>query len=98
MYNKISCIFVYTKQTTMKKFTKTYYLDKFRIRVWISDTSDRLTIYNVLEDGRVGQRLKYEMYFKRENIIDRIFKDLMDVKIPYKTICEVLTDVQMNLG
>ena len=29
----------------MKRFTKTYYDEKFRVRVWVSDTSDRLTIY-----------------------------------------------------
>ena len=81
----------------MKKFTKTYYLDGFRVRLWISDTSDRLTIYNLLDDGRVGQRLKYEMYFTRKNIINKILEDLTDVKIPHKNVCEILNDVQMNL-
>ena len=80
----------------MKRFHKTYNTDGFRIRIQISDTSDRLTIYEV-KDNVLGRRIKYEWYFKRKNLISDMVKDLIDVKVPTTTIYDVVTDVEMNL-
>ena len=80
----------------MKRFHKTYKTDGFRIRIQISDTSDRLTIYEV-KDNVLGRRIKYEWYFKRKNLISDMVKDLIDVKVPTTTIYDVVTDVEMNL-
>ena len=80
----------------MKRFHKTYKTDGFRVRIQISDTSDRLTIYEV-KDNVIGRRIKYEWYFKRKNLISDMVKDLIDVKVPTTTIYDVVTDVEMNL-
>jgi hypothetical protein len=80
----------------MKRFHKTYKTDGFRVRIQISDTSDRLTIYEV-KDNVLGRRIKYEWYFKRKNLISDMVKDLIDVKVPTTTIYDVVTDVEMNL-
>lgn len=82
----------------MKKFTKTYYLDKFRVRVWISNTSDRLTIYEV-KNNVLSSRIKYELYSTRyrKNLVKNIVESLVDVNIPFNNVCEILYDVEKNL-
>jgi hypothetical protein len=44
-----------------------------------------------------SHRLKYEWYFDRKNLVDNMVKDLIDVQVPFTTICEVVGDVQFNL-
>lgn len=80
----------------MKRFHKTYKTDGFRVRIQISDTSDRLTIYEV-KNNVLGRRIKYEWYFKRKNLISDMVKDLIDVQVPTTTICDVITDVEVSL-
>jgi hypothetical protein len=80
----------------MKRFNKTYRTEGLRVRIQISDTSDRLTIYEV-RDNCLGRRIKYEWYFKRKTLISDMVKDLTDVNVPTTTICEVVDDIQMNL-
>ena len=81
----------------MKQFKKTYKTDDFRVRIQISDTSDRLTIYKCVNNVLTFNRLKYEMYFTRKNLVDNMVKDLIDVNVPFTTICEVVDDVKFNL-
>lgn len=82
----------------MKRFTKTYYDEKFRVRVWVSDTSDRLTIYENKEYG-LGQRLVYELYSSRYRhyLIGNMFRDMSRVELPTHLMMEVLNDVNKNL-
>ena len=82
----------------MKRFTKTYYHDNFRVRVWVSDTSDRLTIYENKEYG-LGLRLVYELYSSRYRhyLIGNMVKDMSRVKLPNHLMMEVLNDVNNNL-
>ena len=82
----------------MKRFTKTYYDEKFRVRVWVSDTSDRLTIYENKEYG-LGQRLVYELYSSkyRDYLISNMFRDMRKVKLPTHLIMEIIDDVNKNL-
>lgn len=87
---------MYQQTNTMKRFNKTYYTENFRVRLQISNTSDRLTIYKTFGNN-IGQRIVYEMYFKRDNLSNRILKDLMSVNVPFKTIEDVMTDVKLNL-
>ena len=87
---------MYKQTNNMKRFNKTYRTEGFRVRIQISDTSDRLTIYEV-RDNALGRRIKYEWYFKRKNLISDMVKDLIDVNIPTTTICDVVNDIQMNL-
>jgi hypothetical protein len=42
-------------------------------------------------------RLKYEWYFDRKNLVDNMVKDLIDVQVPFTTICEVVDDIKFNL-
>ncbi len=81
----------------MKQFKKTYKTNDFRVRIQISDTSDRLTIYKCVNNVLTFNRLKYEMYFTRKNLVDNMVKDLIDVNVPFTTICEVVDDVKFNL-
>jgi hypothetical protein len=81
----------------MNQFKKTYKTDDFRIRIQISDTSDRLTIYECENNVLTINRIKYEWYFDRKNLVDNMVKDLVDVDVPFKTICEVMNDVKFNL-
>lgn len=81
----------------MKQFKKTYKTDGFRVRIQVSDTSDRLTIYKCVNNILTSHRLKYEWYFDRKKLVDNIVKDLIDVNVPFTTICEVVDDVKFNL-
>jgi len=81
----------------MKRFNKTYKTDDFRVRIQISDTTDRLTIYKCVNNVLTSHRLKYEWYFDRKNLVDNMVKDLIDVNVPTTTIHDVITDVKMNL-
>jgi len=87
---------LYKQTNKMKRFNKTYRTEGLRVRIQISDTSDRLTIYEV-RDNCLGRRIKYEWYFKRKNLISDMVKDLIDVNVPTTTICDVVNDIQMNL-
>lgn len=78
------------------RFNKTYKTDEFRVRIRISDTTDRLTIYKVV-DNVLSTRIKYEWYFNRKSLVSDMVKDLIDVNVPFNTICEVVNDVNFNL-
>jgi len=90
-------IFGKRKNKTMKQFKKTYKTNDFRIRIQISDTSDRLTIYECENNVLTINRIKYEWYFDRKNLVDNMVKDLIDVNVPFTTICEVVDDIKFNL-
>lgn len=83
----------------MKRFNKTYKTDGFRVRIQISDTTDRLTIYECVNNVLTPWRIKYEMYSPRfrKDLVSNMVKEFIDVKVPFKTICEVINDVQFNL-
>jgi hypothetical protein len=78
------------------RFNKTYKTDELRVRIQVSDTTDRLTIYKVV-DNVLSSRIKYEWYFDRKNLVSDMVKDLIDVNVPFNTICEVVNDVNFNL-
>ena len=80
----------------MKRFHKTYRTEGFRIRIQISDTSDRLTIFKCVNNVLTSHRLKYEWYFDKKNLISNMVKDLTDVNVPTTTICDVVNDIKMN--
>lgn len=91
-------LFVYlVNEKTMTRFNKTYKTDGFRIRIRISDTTDRLTIYECVNNVLTPWRIKYEWYFDRKNLVDNMVKDLIDVNVPFTTICEVMDDIKFNL-
>jgi len=50
-----------------------------------------------VDDVLTSHRLKYEWYFKRKNLISDMVKDLIDVQVPFTTICEVVNDIKFNL-
>jgi hypothetical protein len=56
-----------------------------------------LTIYECENNVLTINRIKYEWYFDRKNLVDNMVKDLVDVDVPFKTICEVMNDVKFNL-
>ena len=80
----------------MKRFNKTYKTDEFRVRIQVSDTTDRLTIYKVVNNV-LSTRIKYEWYFDRKNLVRDMIKDLIDVNVPTNTMCEVINDVNFIL-
>lgn len=90
-------IFGKRKNKTMKQFKKTYKTNDFRVRIQISDTSDRLTIFKCVDNVLTSHRLKYEWYFNRKDLVDNMVKDLIDVQVPFTTICEVVDDIKFNL-
>jgi hypothetical protein len=87
----------------MEKYSKTYDNEKFRVRVWVSDTSDRLTVNEKFvwenKEYRLGQRLEYKLYPSRDkhDLVESMFKDMSRIKLPIRLIVEVLSDVNRIL-
>lgn len=91
------------KQNKMKPFQKTYYTDKFNITIRVlRDCFDsmgcRLTIKerNRKFNGHLN-RVVYTMFYNDKDMFRKFRRGMLDVKVPRKTIDEIMDDVKENL-
>jgi len=85
----------------MKPFSKTYYTDKLNITIRIKrdcldSTGCRLTIKLKTEYGGFI-RIVYDWFSNDKNMFRTYQKKMIKVKVPIKTIDDIIEDIKKNL-
>jgi hypothetical protein len=88
----------------MKPFQKTYYTDKFNITIrGMRDCFDsmgcRLTIKDRTQKKFNGHlvRVVYTWFYNDKDMFRKLFRKMLDVKVPRKDIEQTIDDVKENL-
>ncbi len=87
----------------MKPFHKTYYTDKFNITIRVKrDCFDSMGCRLSIKDrtkkfnGHLD-RIVYSWFYNDKDMFRKYFRKMLDVKVPRKTIDEIIDDVKENL-